>query len=68
MKIHFALNTPFAKRPEDQAITVLDEMELNEQELATVTGGKHRDGDRDGGDRDGGGCHKWCCKRYCCDY
>ena len=39
MKLRFDLNKHLAEKPEDQKVTLPVEMELNEQELATVAGG-----------------------------
>ncbi len=52
MKLHFDLNRLLAKKLEDQKGTLPAERELNEQELALVTGGW---------DGHGGGWHQ---RRY----
>lgn len=50
LKLRFDLNRLPAQKLEDQTAALTGEMELNEQELASVTGGwAWRDGDEDEG-------------------
>jgi bacteriocin-like protein len=64
MKLRFDLNRLLAKKPEDQKVALPVGKELNEQELATVTGGwggRHHRGWGGGWGRGwGGGCGGGC--------